>query len=111
LQSALGGAALGGDAAAQRLRRLRRLCGEFDGAGEGFERERVRGVSTEAQFAGGTFQRLDEVEDVGGAAAGNGGDGIEVVLALEPERRAHGTEDSFRGRAFGSSHRSRCEES
>ena len=105
IQRAFGGAAFGCHALAQRRRVFIAVGGEFHRADEGVERQPAHFAGAEAQLGGRLLQRLDEIKDIGRAAARYRGNRIHLLLVLQPQRGTDGTHDIFRLRAVRCGHR------
>ena len=85
----LGGAALGGDLLAQHGGGVFRARRQPRRAEHGVDRQAARAGLVEAEAAPGGFERLDEVEDVGRAAARQRGDRVHLRLVVGPQDLPH----------------------
>ncbi len=88
------GAFWGGDGDAQGGGVVR--CGRQQGGGadDGLAGHGAGEVRLDALGKGGFFEKFGEEEDVGGAAARDGGDGVEEVLVGDPSNVANGFEEA-----------------
>ncbi len=96
IQGGLGGAAFGGDARAQGGGVLGILLQHACGANAGLAGQRHRRFGAQAQRNAGVAHGFNQQEEISRAGAGHGGDGVQILLALQPAHRTTGRQDVFR---------------
>jgi hypothetical protein len=84
--------------------RLARLGSQRGGALHRFDGQLAALLGRKAELGGGLLQRFDEQEDVGRAAARNGGDAVDLRFVLDPDGAADGAQDAVGSGTLVSAH-------
>ena len=90
-----GGAAFGSNFVLQSAEVFAGLLGQGDGAFEGGQAQSACLLRVEAEILRRLLQGVEQVEDVGGAAAADAGNGVHLFFGIEPEGSAAAAHDGF----------------
>src|SRR5690606_22580761 len=95
LERRLGGAARRGHLAAQGGGAVAAFQRHLGGAQRGLLGQQPRGVWRQSEPGGGGLEQLDQQEEIGRPAAGDGGDGVHQPLVVQPAGDPGGAQQRF----------------